>query len=495
MAASNSLFHDLRERMPLEMQVNLRWLKYRFADHPQWDDPEFLNYYHWLNKTQWWSKDDFEAYQLEKLKSLVKHAYENVPYYKRTFDKHKVKPDDIVTLGDLHKFPLLTKDDVRNNLEDLVARNINRSRLCYRTTSGSTGIPLGVYQDQHTSYLHELALVYRQRGWAGWNFGDRYLVLRGNAPPKAGTKNRSRWFSYGFRDNALFLSSYDMTEENMFKYDKKIKEFQPKFIHGDSTSLEILARFMKRNSISNETVEAIFLGSQTIFPHQRKFIESIFKCPIFARYGMTEKAVDAVECERHQGYHAGMEYGVIELLNRHNEPIEKSNVPGKVVGTGFDTFCMPLIRYVTDDVAEYAPGSCACNRQSTLIDDFKGRLGELVFSKNGHIVPLSPVYASIHGSVVAKIRELKFVQERPGELIVRIAKAPIFSDADVEKEFRDEVFTKLDEKEFTLKIEFVEFVPRTGRGKLGLLDQKLPIKAEYLDFFGQEAVGNSVVMK
>ena len=315
MVASNSLFHDLRERMPLEMQVKLRSLKYRFASHPQWDDPEFLDYYHWLNKTQWWSKEEFEAYQLEKLKLLVKHAYENVPYYKRTFDKQKVKPDDVVTLDDLHKFPLLTKDDVRNNLEDLIARNIDRSRLCYRTTSGSTGIPLGVYQDQHTSYLHELALVYRQRGWAGWNFGDRYLVLRGNAPPKAGTKDRSSWFSYGFRDNALFLSSYDMTEENMFKYDQKIKEFQPKFIHGDSTSLEILARFMKRNSIRNETVEAIFLGSQTIFPHQRTFIESIFKCRIFARYGMTEKAADAVECEQHQGYHAGMEYGVIELLN------------------------------------------------------------------------------------------------------------------------------------------------------------------------------------
>jgi phenylacetate-CoA ligase len=202
---------------------------------------------------------------------------------------------------------------------------------------------------------------------------------------------------------------------------------------------------------------------------------------------MTEKAIDAVECEQHQGYHVSMEYGALELLDRYDEPIKEPGIPGRVVATGFDTICMPLIRYVTDDIAEYAPSTCSCERQSTLVQDFKGRLRELVFSKGGHIVvPLAPVYASIHGPIVAKIRELKFIQEREGELVVQIAKAPTFSEAEVAKEFLDELYDRLDEKEFSIRIIFVDCVSRTGRGKLGLLDQRLPIKIEYLDHFGNE---------
>lgn len=495
MVAASSLFHKVRRRLPLNAQTGLRWVKYKFSQHPLWDHPEFVRYLKWLEESQWWSKQEYEAYQLEKLQKLVKHAYENVPYYRRVFDQHKVKPDDIVTLADIQKLPVLTKDDVRNNAEDLIARNVDRSTLKYRTTSGSTGIPLGVYQDKDFSYLHELGHVYRQRRWAGWEFGDRYFVLRGNAPPEAGTKGRSHWYSYNLRDNALFLSSYDMTEENMFQYQQKIEEFRPKFVHGDSSSMEILSRFMKRNGIENKTVKAIFLGSQTIFPYQRSFIQDTFKCPVYARYGMTEKAIDAVQCEQHNGYHVGMEYGVFELFDQNNQPVTQAGVPGRVAGTGFDTYPMPLIRYVTDDIAEYSADTCACKRQATLVSDFKGRLGELVFSKSGYIVPLSPVYASIHGNVVAKIREMKFVQEREGELLVRVVKAPAFTQEEVEKEFLAEVFTKLSEEEFNVTIEFVDHLARTGRGKLGLLDQRLPVKVEHMDSFGGTNTGMGIATK
>jgi phenylacetate-CoA ligase len=275
-----------------------------------------------------------------------------------------------------------------------------------------------------------------------------------------------------------------MTEENLFRYVQKIKEFQPKFIYAYPSSVEILARFMKRNAVTITTIKAIICTAETLYPQQKRLIESQFGCRTFGKYAMTERAVEAVECEQHQGYHVNMENGIFELLDRYDEPIKRTGVPGRVAGTGFDTFGMPLIRYVTDDIAEYAPSICSCKRQSTLIQDFKGRLRELVFSKSGYIAPIHPIYG--HGPLFTKIRELKFLQEREGELVAQIAKAPAFSEAEVAKEFLDEFYTKFNKDEFNVKIVFVDRVPRTGRGKLGLLEQRLPIKSEYLDYFGNE---------
>lgn len=487
MVVNESIISKVRRSLPLNAQVGYRWLKYKIVKHPLWDHPEFIKYLNWLEKTQWWSKQEFEDYQLERLRELICHAYDHVPYYRRVFDQRNIKPSDIVTLADLQKIPILTKDDIRKNLEDLVAKNVDRASLRYRTTSGSTGAPLGVYQDKNFSYLHELGLVFRQRHWAGWEGGDRYMVLRGNAPTEPGTKGKNSLFSYGVRDNALFLSSYEMSEENMFLYQKKLEEFKPRFVDGDSSSMEIFARFLKRNSIKNSSIEAIFLGSQTILPHQRSLIETAFNCPVFARYGMTEKAADAVECEQHQGYHVDMEYGIFELLDQNNEPITHPGVPGRVVGTGFDTFCMPLIRYVIDDVAEYSSMSCTCNRQSTLVSEFKGRLGELIFSRSGYVVPLSPVWASIHGDIITKIREMKFYQDTPGKLIVQIILAPGYSQKELEAELLAEMYSRLDQKEVIVEIVFVDQLPRKARGKLGLLEQRLPVTKEHLVNFSNNS--------
>lgn len=487
MSATISLVSKMRRQLPLNAQVGYRWLKYKLIKHPLWEHPEFIKYLDWLEKSQWWSRQEFEEYQLNRLKALVRHAYENVPYYRRVFDHRKLKPDDINALTDIQKLPILTKDDVRNHRDDLVARNVDKASLSYRTTSGSTGTPLGVYQDKNFSYIHELGLVFRQRHWAGWDFGDRYMVLRGNAPTEPGMAGKNSLYSYGVRDNALFLSSYEMSEDNMFLYQKKIEKFKPRFVDGDSSSMEILARFMIRNKIKNPSIEAIFLGSQTILPQQRSIIETTFNCPVFARYGMTEKAADAVECEKHQGYHVDMEYGIFELLNQNNEPITQPGLPGRVTGTGFDTFCMPLIRYVIDDIAELAPSNCECQRQSMLISDFKGRLGELIFSKSGYAVPLSPVWASIHGGIITKIREMKFYQDGFGRIKILIILAPGSSQHQLQTELLSEIYTRLDQKEFTVEIEFVEELPRKARGKLGLLEQHLPVALEHLNYFNSDA--------
>ena len=77
-----------------------------------------------------------------------------------------------------------------------------------------------------------------------------------------------------------------------------------------------------------------------------------------------------------------------------------------------------------------------------------------------------------------RIRELQFFQEKEGELTIRIARAPSFSEAETEQVVMEEVSKRLDEDEFRVTIQFVDHASRSPRAKLGLLDQRLPIKLE-----------------
>jgi phenylacetate-CoA ligase len=411
---------------------------------------------------------------------MVQHAYENVPYYRCVFDDRRLKPSDIAALNDVQKLPLLTKEEVRSNSEDLIARNVDPERLEYYTTGGSTGVPLGVYHDRHTTYPRELAFILRQWGWAGYRFGDRFVTLRDAVIDRLERNGTRAWWVYNSHDNELVFSSTDMSEENMYKYVELIRKFKPRFIHAFPSSLEILARFMRRNGVSDIKVNGIFCSSETLYQRQRELIESLFGCKIFDFYSLTEFVVGVVECERHEGYHVNMEYGLLELVDKDGEPITETGTLGRIVGTGFGSYCMPLLRYATNDLAVYASGTCSCGRESTLVAQLRGRLQEFVVSKTGKLVPFLALYDS-RAPVWAKFREVKFIQEKEGELAVEIARAPSFSESEVAQELLKSQYKVLGEEEFSIKINFVDRVYRTQRGKLLFLEQRLPIKFEDLE--------------
>ena len=85
-------------------------------------------YYKLLDKSQWWSLSELENYQNERLRLLIRHAYANVPYYKKLFQENKLKISDIKSIDDLYKIPILTKEIIRKNKEQLIAQNISKDQ-------------------------------------------------------------------------------------------------------------------------------------------------------------------------------------------------------------------------------------------------------------------------------------------------------------------------------------------------------------------------------
>ncbi|HUV67629.1 MAG TPA: hypothetical protein VMW24_27295 [Sedimentisphaerales bacterium] len=465
---------SIRKSLPLPLRRAYGWVKRQCSPHWLWDTKEFQEYFDFLQKSEGWSLEELEAYQLEQLKELVKFAYEKVPYYQRSFREGRLNPSDIKTLDDLQLLPLITKEEVRNHIDEFIPVDVDRSKLRKWVTGGSSGIPLGIYLDNFYSSMIEEAFSLRQRVWAGYKQYDRKINLTRAA---IGTFFANRCWDYNNDENEIILKSHDMSEENMFEFVDVFNKFKPLFLVGYPSALEIFSRFIKRNNSVLPPIKAIFSGSEALWPGQRYLIESALKSKIFSGYGMSERVADAIECEQHCGYHINMEYGIFELLDTNNEPINKPGASGSVVGTGFHNNVMPLIRYQMFDVAVYAEGRCPCNRHSPLIKNFMGRFREYFVSKCGKLVPLQLVWSGRH-PVWSKIREMKFVQEREGKVVAKIVRAPGYLDGEVAKELRDQVGKVLTEEEFDIQFEFVDSLPLTQRGKLNFLDQKIPLDFE-----------------
>ena len=132
-----------------------------------------------LEKSQWWSREDLERLQNNKLQNLIKFAYDKVPYYNRVMRKSNIKPDDIKSRKDLTKIPVLTKDIVRNNFKDLFSNNANMRDLFLVETSGSTGTPFKMYKDKNTKSWANAARL-RGKTWCGWEVGEKSVSLWGN---------------------------------------------------------------------------------------------------------------------------------------------------------------------------------------------------------------------------------------------------------------------------------------------------------------------------
>lgn len=462
---------------PLIIRTRYGWLKRRLKKHSIWDDPEFRRTYEWLQETQWWSREELEALQASRLHELVTHAYANVPYYRKKFDEIRLKPSDITTLSDLEKLPVLTKRIIRDNFDELIARNFDRQNLKLVMTGGSIGEPLSVYHS-NTSGAHDAAFTLRQWSWAGYLFGDRIASLRGNLITGRAGRIHDRTWDYYTDDNTLVLQAQDLSEDNLRQYVTKLQRFRPNFIRSYPSSLEILARYVARKRIRGIHARAIFCESETLYPGQRSLIEEQFGCKIFAGYGQTERSSDATECEMHEGYHVSMEYGILEIIGADGQRIEEAGKQGKVVGTGFDTLQMPIIRYETEDLALYGKGQCSCGRESTLVGDFLGRARDFILSNSGEPVPFAPVYASMsfRSPIWGSIREVRFIQKARGELDVEVVLHSSASLAEISAGLTDSLYSWLDPKEFSIRIHIVEKVGRSRTGKRRLLQQELPIR-------------------
>jgi phenylacetate-CoA ligase len=430
----------------------------------------FKEYADLMLRAQWFSRGELEAYQDEKLRDIIRHAYETVPYYRRVFDERGLKPSAVKTQKDLTKLPLLTKDDIRKNFTALVSSNFAPGKLKYGHTSGTTGSPLEVGYDTSIIYATYAALD-RQYRWAGCRLergGDHIAVARGNVIVPLDRKKPPFW-RYNSYHNQLLLSSFHMSKVNLPHYLEEMRRFGAKVLDGYPSTLYVLAKHLK-NSNSHFPLKAVISSSETLYDFQRETIEQSFQCRVFDYYAVAERVVFATECEEHAGHHLAMEYGISEIIDTEGNTVPDGTT-GRLVGTTLHNLGMPLIRYVTNDMTAVKTGHCPCGRGLKLMDDVTTKAEDTLTLKDGRLIPSSVLTHPF--KPLNSVEESQIIQKDYDRILVKIVRRADYTDRDTQHLVR-ELKSRVGE-DTKIEIEFVESISRTTAGKFRWVISEVPL--------------------
>jgi phenylacetate-CoA ligase len=421
-----------------------------------------------LQSSQNWTKESIEAWQWKKLKTVIEHAYENVSGYRQLYSEQGVAPRDIRNWNDFKRLPFVTKEQLRDNLEDFTASNIPRSKRLYRTTGGSTGIPFGFYLTQDNI---ERELAFLNSAWerVGWIPGSLSAVLRG-----AFIGSEKKLFDYDPFLRELKLSTYQLTEKTYSSYKERILRDRPSSLQAYPSAATILADMVIANDdVGKVSFDFLLLGSENLYDWQKERLRSAFpRARLFAWYGHAEQVLFAPMCESSEQFHLDPFYGVSEILNPERNETNHGE-SGELVGTALWNYAVPFIRYRTMDVATKGAFGCSgCRRNFQLLERIDGRLQEFILSSRGRYISMTQI--NMHSPVFDNVMQFQFHQRTAGEVTFNIVRGPHYSEKDSES-IRRELSRKLGE-DIKLDVVFVDQIPRTQNGKFRFLIQELPLR-------------------
>lgn len=389
--------------------------------------------------------------QLKKLRFMIWHAYENVPYYHRKFDEVGVKPDDIKCFGDLVKIPLTTKSEIQERpVEDFIARNFDVNKCLKRTTSGSTGKPLTTFIDPKAEDF-EGALWTRAFLENTLRLGDRMAVI---VDPRHFPKSRSIFQLLGYRK---YLSIFDDPKRHL----DFLEDYRTDAIRGYSSSIEILANYCNEVGASFHP-SLVFTSAELLDRLSREKIKSIFEAELFDNYACSEFSLLAWECREHSGYHINADSVFMEFF-KDGETFDSGEC-GEVVCTSLANYAMPLIRYRLGDAAVPEEDACPCGVTLPLIKIMAGRTDDFLAATDGSLIPPT-VFFPFPFENVDWIRQFRVLQKGRKKLIIQVVAKEGFPNQSRVIEYSREEIQKVFGVDMEVDFQFLEKIPRDLSGK------------------------------
>jgi phenylacetate-CoA ligase len=407
-----------------------------------------------LNGNQYLSSDSVRELQEAKFVKLIEHARSRVPYFRDILNDPEIR-----TLDDIASIPFLTKKIIQTNTDQLKAEGYHQGRFIPNTTGGSTGEKLGFFNDTEA---HLAALIMRGNTWAGWKVGDKQALLWGAHGDISASKFSYRFMKRSLIHRNLMLSSYNMTDDDMFEYQRTINEYRPQLITGYSSALYLLAAFINKKGLRIHSPKGVICSAETLYDKQRQVIESAFGCRVFNRYGCREVGNIAQECEEHNGMHIYADHVIIEIVDESGRPCRPGET-GEIVVTDLDNYVFPFIRYRIKDIGMMSARTCPCGRGLPMLEKVEGRVWDVIVGTDGRrVIGTLWLVEDIKG-----ISQYQIIQPEHGRLTLRLVVTDEFCDAS-RSELIQHVKAKCGE-DMTVVVDILEDIPLTESGKRRLV--------------------------
>lgn len=332
-----------------------------------------------LSAQQHLSADELSHLNWKKRKKILAYAFDFVPFYRHKYQSEGMTPEDIKTEKDFERIPILTKQEIRNNLEEMVSSHHNSKNLIEVSTGGSTGEPVKVYGDPNVNLD---VFGWRMLNWWGVDPSvNTALAYRSVPQGRNKLLNKIMWFP----TKRCFLDASYMTsnsiEKFLFEYDRN----KPQLIIGYVGAVHALAMYVTKNNISIPPPKAVWTTSAPLPEFQRQYMQEVFKAPVYSQYGSCETYWMAAECAQQRGMHIFSDVRHLEFVNASGYKVADNNY-GSIVVTDLENYACPIIRYKNGDRGRRKSSQCACGISLPLMDAVKGRETDSITMPNGDTI-------------------------------------------------------------------------------------------------------------
>lgn len=421
-----------------------------------------------LQESQYASAEKLQGLQLESLRKVIAHCWQNVPFYSRYWTQHGLSEARIEQLSDIQAYPMIDKQTIRDNIDQMVAKGYASHCLPFNT-GGSTGEPLKFFWEKSRTRILERAFIERQWRWAGYELGDKTAIVKGQ------TVKTGKHFDP--TQNALYISGFKLTDSDIASAIAAMREFKPLSLQAYPSTASVIANYMLRNNVDPiDSLKVVLCGSENLYPAQRQVIENAFGCRVYSWYGHGESVCLAGGCEESNHYHAYSEYGLTELIDDSGNVVswEQGN-RGEIVGTGFNNYAMPLVRYKTADIGVAGPASCTCGRAYPLLQSIEGRKQEYVVGPDNNLVALTALIFGQHHAAFEHIDKMQIEQHVAGEFLVRIVPTGNWPST-IKSQLKQSILAvSPSASRWQVSVDIVDNIPSTAMGKHRFVIQHMDV--------------------
>lgn len=409
-----------------------------------WKHRQFLDEFDKLSLS-----DQFE-YQRQEMVKLIHYAYEHSKFYHNLYKD--VNINEINTIDDLKKLPIVDKEMLRDNIKDVIT--INPKNGVESHTGGTTGKSLVVIQRLQDSMAHQAVLDhfkhrvgFEHRKMKRATFNGKHIV-----PPN---QTSNVYWRYNAACKQMIYSSFNLIEENLSYYVESLNKFKPDAIDGFFTAMCDVAGYIKRNNIQlTFKPVAIFPTSETLTIEGRELLEEVFGCKVYNQYASSEGAPFICEC-KNQVLHIELSTGIFEHFEDGND---------EVLVTSFDTYGTPLIRYRIGDQVKFDNHSnCNCGLHSPTVLEILGRRLDFLYTPTGAKINAGCV-SNLLKNVPNGVKCAQFIQENMNSITVKMeVDHEVFNDKHIQM-IEDEIHHTFG-MDMKSDLQIVDHIEREKSGK------------------------------
>lgn len=417
-----------------------------------------------------WSSDRMHEYIDSQLRTQVKRAYAEVPYYRQAFRAHGITEErlDKFSVSDLTSLPFLEKPAIRaDSTSILTARAAQRPPKCFHT-SGTTGTPIRVYWSPATHQHNTAVREARSFRWAGVTIRDPRCMMGGRSIVPKNHSHPPFW-RYNHWEKQLYFSAFHISKANLPDYVAALNRFRPSVLVGYAFSNTLLARLIQESGVEVHSPRAIITTSEKLESDMRDRLTSVFRSKVYEEYGSVENCGLATECER-GALHVSPDFGFMEIIRSDNKPAGPGEI-GEIVLTGFANTDQIFIRYRTGDLGVWSSDGCACGRSTLpVLARIVGRQEDALMLPGGRqMVRFHSLFTELAG-----IAEGQVVQEALDRFLINVVPSSQYTQADA-----DIIKRRLCDRyelgpEISVEVRRCDSIPRGANGKFRAVVNLVP---------------------